>query len=129
MSWPGPTLSSVDRFLTSLILSCNNKKKHDHFLYRIQPMLLGSDSSMSLSPCLHVSGFRKQKMELTENGIFRLFSAMENRTGKLPFVFCKRKQEKEVRFFWSANDKRQSTIAVSTNVHINGTTYSKIKYL
>jgi hypothetical protein len=47
---------------------------------------------------------------------------MENGTGKLPFVFCKRKQEKEVCFFWSENDKQQSTIAVSTNVHINGNT-------
>jgi hypothetical protein len=47
-----------------------------------------------------------------ENGNFHLGLQMENRSGKLRFVFCKRKQKTEDCFSWSANDKRQSTIAV-----------------
>ncbi len=43
---------------------------------------------------------------------------MEN---EISFCLLKRKRKMEVRFPWSANDQRYSTIAVSANVPIYGT--------
>jgi hypothetical protein len=41
--------------------------------------------SMFPCPCLHASGIRKRKTELTENSNFRLFAT--NRNGKRKFFF------------------------------------------
>ncbi len=59
-----------------------------------------------------VAGFRIyiRKMELMENGT--------NLKRQLPFVCSKQKRKTEVCFLWLANDKRQSTVAVSANMPI-----------
>jgi hypothetical protein len=62
--------------------------------------------------------FRKRKAELTENGSFCLFAVNVERKRKTSVCLLQMERETEVCFPCSANDKRQSTIAVSANVHI-----------
>jgi hypothetical protein len=56
------------------------------------------------------------KTELMESGDFRLFAANGKQNQQASIFCCKRKQNMEVSYPWSANDKRKSTIAVSANV-------------
>ncbi len=50
--------------------------------------------------------------------VFLLSQQTENKIDEFPFVRYKRKQKTEVCSPWSTNDKRKSTIAISTNVPI-----------
>jgi hypothetical protein len=71
---------------------------------------------VSLSPFSMFPEFRKRKTELILNGNVHCLLQTENGNGKLPVVCWKRKTE--ACFPFSANDKRQSMIAVSASVQI-----------
>jgi hypothetical protein len=66
---------------------------------------------------MHISRILQTLNGTNRNGNFRLFPA--NGNGKLPFLcLLQTKTEKHVCIPWSANNKRQWTIAVSANMPV-----------
>jgi hypothetical protein len=66
--------------------------------------------SISMSPFLHFStfpDFHRQKIELMENGHFRLFSANGKRNWQASIFFCCKRERKNGRLFYLVGNNRR----------------------